>query len=329
MPVNRTGSRYSPRTVKEPWLPRLVVTVNSSPVRRPDDFARLVSMSAPSVPRSANSAFEPSSCQSKSKTSWAVAGSIVLRNWLPPGSVRTSGKRRSCDHGHPRHVADHVAAGRGEGVEVVGLQDQVALDHAVDRAGERLLQPGGEDGHEGDEPDADHQRGGRRRGASGVARGVGAREAAGGAGAASIGAPMTAASGRTMKRASIPTPMKTRIAPRASTWRASVAPRSAGQAVDEEQDAAHQEHAGEVGRDAAEAPRRQGGPLLHGRDRRHPGGSQRGPHGRDDGHHDAHQERDDHRARLDLDARPRAARSRWRRRARGCRRRSRCPRRGR
>ena len=43
---------------------------------------------------------------------------------------------------------------------------------------------------------------------------------------ASIGAPITRASGRMMKRDSIPTPMKTRIAPRARTWRAWVAPRS-------------------------------------------------------------------------------------------------------
>ena len=115
MPVKSTGSRYSPSTVKGPLLPRLVVTVKLSPVRSPDDLARLVSMRAPSVPSCSKSASEAPPRQSKSKTSRRLAGSIVLRNWVPPGSARISGKRRNSVASTPgtSRTTGSTAAGKG------------------------------------------------------------------------------------------------------------------------------------------------------------------------------------------------------------------------
>ena len=120
MPVNSTGSRYSPSTVKRPWLPRFVVTVKLSPVLSPDDLARLVSTSAPSVPSCPNSASDASPCQSKLKTRAAVAGSIVLRNWVPPGSARISGKRRNSVASTPgvSRTTGSTAAGNGSKLSV-------------------------------------------------------------------------------------------------------------------------------------------------------------------------------------------------------------------
>ena len=77
----------------------------------------------------------------------------------------------------------HLAGGGGGAVRdrreaVAVLDHQAAGEVFVDDLGDRALQPGGEDGDEGDQREADHQRRRGDRGAARVALGVLAGEAA-------------------------------------------------------------------------------------------------------------------------------------------------------
>ena len=223
MPVKSTGSRYSPSTVKRPWLPRFVVTVKLSPVRSPDDLARLVSIRAPSVPSWAKRASDASPCQSKSKTRAASAGSIVFRNWVPPGWARISGKRRNSVASTPGTLRTTCseAAGKGSKLSVWRIRSPWTTRSMAPV--NDSLSPAAKIATKVTSPTPIISA------AAVAAVRAGLRVALARArrpvvpAAASMGAPIALASGRTTKRASIPTPMNTSTAPMARTtarrWR--------------------------------------------------------------------------------------------------------------
>ena len=80
---------------------------------------------------------------------------------------------------HAGHAADGLLGVGRQRLEALGGDGDVGADELVQAARDRRLEPGGEDRHEDDESEADHQRRGRRRGAAGVAHRVLAREPAG------------------------------------------------------------------------------------------------------------------------------------------------------
>ena len=80
---------------------------------------------------------------------------------------------------HAGHAPDGLLRVGRQRLEALGGDGDVGADELVQAAGDRRLQPGGEHRHEDDEPEADHQRRGRRRGAAGVAHRVLTREPAG------------------------------------------------------------------------------------------------------------------------------------------------------
>ncbi len=225
MPVNSTGSRYSPSTVNCAVAPRFVVTVNRSPVFNPVESARFVSMRAPSRPRRANSASEASSRQSKSNTSDAVAGSIVFRNWLPPGSVRISGNRRNWDAATPGVESTTCCAAAGNAVKLSVWRIRSPWSVRSIAPVNESFRPAAKIATNATRPTPI-----MRAAAVAAVRAV-LRVAFARArrpvvpASASIGAPIARARGRTMKRDNMPTPRNTSTAPSPSTCSASVAPR--------------------------------------------------------------------------------------------------------
>ena len=177
----------------------------------------MVSISAPSVPSRAKRSSEASSCQSKSNTCAAVDGSIVLRNWLPPGSVRTSGKRRNCEAATPsvESTTSEAAAGKGLKLSVCRIRSPCRV-RSIAPVNESL-RPAAKMATKATSPTPIMS-----AAAVAAVRAV-LRVALARArwpvvpARASIGAPMKRASGRTMKRASPPTPRNTSTAPRPST----------------------------------------------------------------------------------------------------------------
>ena len=199
---------------------------------------------------------------------------------------------------HPGDALDHAGRVARQRQEVLALHDEVGAHHLVEAVDERALEALREDGHEDDDPEADHERGGGRRRAPGVPDAVVARQTAAHRGRASAAASRAApASGRMMYLLTIATATNTSTAPRAMVPSRDVVlpgpymPATIARAPSTRDDG------GDVRREAREARRRQRRALLQRRHGRHA----RGARGRDDGREqrddDAHGERDDDRAR--------------------------------
>ena len=163
----------------------------------------------------------------------------------------------------------------------------VALEAAVDRVGERHLEPLREDRHEDDQPDADHQRRRRHRGAR---RCCGSCSPAPACPATpnrrSSGQPRPPASGRTRYVAIIATRDEQDRAPNASDRSASCALPSPVTPFEQEI-GRDREQAGEDPGVTRKAPARQGHALAQRRDRRHAGRAHRRDDRGDHGHADA------------------------------------------
>ena len=152
-----------PRTTKSFVSLSVERTVKVSPMPRSRSSATLFGSTAPSSPSCVSTSSEPSS-QRKPYT-WSISSSRPVR-FAPSPSIWAM----SCaDVAHGLDALDvgHRVAdgGRELGVAVLGRDDQVGLDLALDRVAVRHAQAVGEDGDERHERDADHQRG-RGRGRS-------------------------------------------------------------------------------------------------------------------------------------------------------------------
>ena len=205
-----------------------------------------------------------------------------------PLTAPTPGTSRSAADDRRRRLAEAV----------LRADREVAGERAVDRAIDRALQPGGEDRHERDERDADHERRRRDGRARRVAGRVLAREAAADAGEALQRRADDRRDRPHELRAEQRDAEEDRHRAAAERRRGAAARRAAEEAV---RDDARAGEAQQRRRDepAAAGLRRGGEPLAQRRDRRDARRAQRRDDARDDRHDDADEQRHDDRARRD------------------------------
>ena len=168
---------------------------------------------------------------------------------------------------HARHACQRIALGGLERRPVRAVDDVRGADLVGHGRLDRGAQAGAEHRHHRHEREPDHQRGGGRRGAAGIARGVRAGQLAGHAAARLAGQPTTRVSGLTRCGAAKATPRNSAMMP---------PPSSSGHADDAQaarEDAGADGH--DRGRDHGDGRLQRVGGETRGRQRRSPRGPPR------------------------------------------------------